>query len=160
MESKVACLKQLADTFDAELTAQARLADRYRSHSEERKEEVEGLSKVFTDMQNMLEESAQKQVEIIKEHNLTVMNQLENISKDITTAVNVDVSVLEKPVSTSTLMAFNHLRQEKEIISGRLDVSQAEKARLQTQLDHQQRLLAETETDLVGSRCPGDLAGD
>ena len=112
MESKVACLKQLADTFNTELTAQARLADLYRSHSEERKEEVEGLSKVFTDMQNMLEESAQKQVEIIKEHNLTVMNQLENISKDITTAVNVDVSVLEKPVSTSTLMAFNHLRQE------------------------------------------------
>ena len=40
-----------------------------------------------------------------------------------------------------------HFRQEKDIMVGRLEVSQAETARLQSQLDHQQRLVTESQSE-------------
>merc|ERR1712141_877259 len=60
-----------------------------------------------------------------------------------------NISMEEDSTSNSQLMAIiKYLRQEKDIMAGRLEVTQAETARLQSQLDHQQRLVTESQTAL------------
>ena len=142
----------MEEKFRAELSAQTRLANLYKSQSDEKTSKVDELSKVITDLRNMLEEGAKKQENLIRNQNRSMIGQLEKMGQqvsDVTAAVNVNVSVGEEPVTNSQLRAIiKYLRQEKDIMAGRLEVTQAETARLQSQLDHQQRLVTESQTAL------------
>ena len=52
--------RKLEEKFRAELSAQTRLANLYKCHSEEHNAKVEDLGKVVADLQNLLKESGQK----------------------------------------------------------------------------------------------------
>ena len=142
--------RKMEEKFRAELSAQTRLANLYKCQSDEKTSKVDELSKVITHLRNMLEESAKKQENLIRNQNRAMIDQLENMGQqvsDITAAINVSVG--EEPATNSQLRAnIKYLRQEKDTIGGRLEVSQAETARLQSQLDHQQSLVTESQTNL------------
>jgi len=105
-----------------------------------------------------------KQLELVTAQNQNLMEQLENVSKQLSDMTNAglntsgtaadssvvsNISMEEDSTSNSQLMAIiKYLRQEKDIMSGRLDVSQAETARLQSQLQHQQKLVTESQAAL------------
>ena len=52
--------RKLEEKFRAELSAQTRLANLYKSHSEEHNAKVEDLGKVITNLQNIMKESKEK----------------------------------------------------------------------------------------------------
>ena len=144
--------RKLAEKFRAELSAQTNLANLYKCQSDEKTSKVDELSKVITDLQNMLEASAKKQEDIIKDKNRAMIDQLQYLGKkvsDITTALTMNVSQGEEPTSNSQLMAIiKYLRQEKDKMAGRLEVKQTKTDRLQIQLVHHQKLVTECQTAL------------
>merc|ERR1712045_100330 len=70
-----------------------------------------------------------------------------------------NVSINEEDANNSQLMAIiKYLRQEKEILSGRVELMQAESARIHSQLDHQMQLLRESEAALERERSSQSLS--
>ena len=130
--------RKLEEKFRAELSAKTKLANLYKSHSEEQNAKVEDLGKVVTNLQNMLKESNRKQQESSRKQE----EQLQNLSKQVSdiSIAGVNISGEEAKASKSQLMAIiKYLRQEKDIMAGRLEVSQAESARLQSQLQDEEK---------------------
>ena len=96
--------RKMEEKLRAELSAQTRLANLYKCQSDEKTSKVDELSKVITHLRNMLEESAKKQENLIRNQNRAMIDQLQNMGQqmsDITAAVNVNVSLGEEPASTS-----------------------------------------------------------
>ena len=94
--------RKLEEKFRAELSAQTRLANLYKSQREENSSKVDELSKIITDLRNLLEESSKKQENLIRNQNRAMIDQLQNMGQqmsDITAAVNVSLG--EEPASTS-----------------------------------------------------------
>ena len=116
------------------MSAQTRLANLYKSRSEDHNARVVSLSKVITNLQNMLRESNRKQQELL-EH---VGEQV----ADISTAGLLNFR--EEEGSKSQLRALvKYLRQEKDILAGKLEVEEAGSARLKSQLDNLKKDLEE-----------------
>ena len=67
---------------------------------------------------------------------------------DVTTVRLHDSDSMTEASNSKLMAIIKYLRQEKDTMASRLKVTQAETARLQNQLDHQQRLVTEGETDL------------
>ena len=134
--------RKLEGKFRAELSAQTRLTNLYKSQSEEHNARVGNLSKVVTNLQNMLKENNRKQQESSRRQE----EQLENLSKqvcDISTA-GINVSREDDRASNSQLRAnVKYLRQEKDIMACRLEVEEAAKARLQSQLREEEKKIEE-----------------
>ena len=132
--------------LEEKLSAQTRLANLYKSQSEEQNARVGNLSKVVTNLQNMLKENNRKQ----QESNRKQEEQLENLGKqvsDISTA-GLNVRVEDDRASNSQLRAIiKYLRQEKDILAGRLEVGEAETARLQSQLREEEKKTGELRTE-------------
>ena len=130
--------RKLEEKFRAELAAQTRLANLYKSYSEEHNNKLEDLKKVVTNLQNMLKESNRKQEELLE--------NVDNQVSDITTA-GLNVSADEGSCTNSQLRALiKYLRYEKDISAGMLEVEEAETARLRIQLDNLKKELEEART--------------
>ena len=76
---------------------------------EEQNKEVENLNKVITDLH--------KQENLIRDQNRNMMNQLEYMNKDSSSKSQLTANI-------------KYLRQEKDILTMKLKVSQAETARI------------------------------
>ena len=134
--------RKLEEKFRAELSAQTRLANLYKSHSEEHNAKVEDLGKVVTNLQNMLKESNMKQQESSRKQE----EQLQNLSKQVSdiSIAGLNISGEEASDSKSQLMAIiKHLRQEKDILTGRLEVEEADNSRLESRHDYLKKELEE-----------------
>merc|ERR1719233_500735 len=74
-------------------------------------------------------------------------------SNSANTSLQGNTSINEEEANTVQLMAIiKYLRQEKEILSGRLEVLQAETARTQSQLEHQMKVAANNQATLDRER--------
>merc|ERR1719317_1699378 len=74
-------------------------------------------------------------------------------STSANTSFQGNTSINEEEANTTQLMAIiKYLRQEKEILSGRLEVLQAETARTQSQLEHQIKVAANNQATLDRER--------
>ena len=109
-----------------------------------------------------------QQLSALSSQNENLLAQLERVSKQLTdmtatglnTSATADssmntssVSINEEEANNTQLMAIiKYLRQEKEILSNRVELMQAESARVQSQMDHQVKLLAESEAALDNER--------
>jgi len=108
-----------------------------------------------------------QQLEVLTAQNENLMSQLERVSKqlgDMTAAglntsgtaaadSSINVSINEEDANNNQLMAIiKYLRQEKEILSTRVELMQTESSRIHSQLEHQAQVLAETEANLENER--------
>ena len=109
-----------------------------------------------------------QQLEVLSAQNENLLSQLESVSKQLTDMTNAglntsghgqdssivsNVSINEEDANNTQLMAIiKYLRQEKEILSGRVELMQAESARLQSQLEHASSQLTESEAALEKER--------
>ena len=135
--------RKLEEKFLLEVSAKTRLANLYKSRSEEHSNNakgVEDLNIAVIKLVELLKEINQNQEDIVKEHNWTLIDRLEDLSNlvsEITDSRLKDI-VEDSSVRKSQLLAIiKHLRGEKDLLAGRLDVSLAETESLLSQLDHQ-----------------------
>merc|ERR1711976_134233 len=69
------------------------------------------------------------------------------------TSMTSNISINEEDANNTQLMAIiKYLRQEKEILSSRVELMQTESSRIHSQLEHQAQVLAETEANLENER--------
>ena len=119
-----------------------------------------------------------QQLAALSSQNENLLAQLERVSKQLTDMTSAglntsgtaaapasadtsmsNVSINEEDANNSQLMAIiKYLRQEKEILSGRVELMQAESARIHSQLDHQMQLLRESEAALERERSSQSLS--
>merc|ERR1712079_38289 len=119
-----------------------------------------------------------QQLAALSSQNENLLAQLERVSKQLTdmgsAGLNTsgtaaapasadtsmsNVSINEEDANNSQLMGIiKYLRQEKEILSGRVELMQAESARIHSQLDHQMQLLRESEAALERERSSQSLS--
>ena len=115
-----------------------------------------------------------QQLAALSSQNENLLAQLERVSKQLTdmtttglnTSASADssmntssVSINEEEANNTQLMAIiKYLRQEKEILFNRVELMQAESARVQSQMDHQVKLLAESEAALEKERSSQSLS--
>ena len=130
--------RKMEEKFLAELSAQTSLADLYKSQFDEQTHKVGNLNKVIKELQSMLRESARKQEDLIRDQNRNMIHQLENMGKRVSEVTSniLYVSVNEDSSSKSRLTSNIRYQQDKDILSGKLKVSQAETARIKSQLDN------------------------
>ena len=163
----IEALKNLKDEIKSTTNTKADL-DMERNKFEQKLKQVEENHTAEVGVINQEKESLDKQLELVTAQNKNLMEQLENVSKQLSDMTNAglntsgvaadtsmvsNVSLDEESANNSQLMAIiKYLRQEKEIMAGRLEVTQAETARLQSQLEHQQRLVTESQTALEMER--------
>eukprot|EP00092_Neocalanus_flemingeri_P000848 GFUD01000905.1.p1 GENE.GFUD01000905.1~~GFUD01000905.1.p1 ORF type:complete len:1977 (-),score=934.20 GFUD01000905.1:29-5959(-) len=140
-----------------------RMNDKMNVLNKKHKEQLEILK-----VENL---SMSQQMEAVTGENNSLHKQLERVSQQMTdmsaaglntsgsadTSVNTsmvsNISVNEEEASSTQLMAIiKYLRKEKDILSGRLDVLQAETARVQSQLDHQLKITADSQATLDRER--------
>ena len=120
--------RKLEEKFMAEFSAQDSLVNLYKSHIEEQTIKVKNLNKVITDLQ--------KQENIIKDQNRNIMDQVENMNKHVSEVTTNILNGGKDSSSKSQLTAnINYLRQEKDILTEELKVSQAKTSRIMIQLD-------------------------
>ena len=124
------------------LSVQTKLANLYKSQSEEHNTKVENLGKAL----NMLKECNRKQKEVLDDNVVNMLKEcnrkekelLENLDRkvsDISTA-GLDVRGQDDKATNSQLRAnIKYLRQEKDILAGRLELEEAENAHLKSQHD-------------------------
>merc|ERR1712142_921445 len=115
--------------------------------------------------------SIREQLETVKGENDCLHKQLERVSQQMTdmsaaglnqsgsadTSMNTstmsNTSINDEDANPNQLMSIiKYLRQEKEILSGRLEVLQAESARTQSQLDYQVKVASEYQATLERER--------
>jgi len=113
--------------------------------------------------------SVSQQLEAVSGENKCLHKQLERVSQQMTdmtatglntsgagdTSVNtsINTSINEEEANSTQLMAIiKYLRKEKDILSSRFEVLQAETARIQSQLDHQIRIAADSQATLDRER--------
>ena len=115
--------------------------------------------------------SIREQLETVKGENDCLHKQLERVSQQMTdmsaaglnqsgsadTSMNAstisNTSINDEDANPNQLMSIiKYLRQEKEILSGRLEVLQAESARTQSQLDYQVKVASEYQATLERER--------
>ena len=117
-----------------------------------------------------------QQLVVLSSQNENLLAQLERVSKQLTDMTNAglnasssapadssmntsSVSINEEDANNSQLMAIiKYLRQEKEILSSRVELMQAESARVRSQLDYQVKLLSESEAALEKERSSQSLS--
>ena len=117
-----------------------------------------------------------QQLVVLSSQNENLLAQLERVSKQLTDMTNAglnasssapadssmntsSVSINEEDANNSQLMAIiKYLRQEKEILSSRVELMQAESARVRSQLDYQVKLLSESEAALKKERSSQSLS--
>lgn len=125
------------------------------------------------EIQNMKNERVKvsEQLEAVTGENKCLHKQLERVSQQMTdmsaaglntsgsadsganTSMGANTSINEEDANSTQLMAIiKYLRQEKDILSGRLEVLQAETARTQSQLDHQLKVSADNQATLDRER--------
>jgi len=125
------------------------------------------------ELENMKKErvTVSEQLEAVTGENNCLHKQLERVSQQMTdmsaaglntsgsaeTSANTslvgNVSINEEDANSTQLMSIiKYLRQEKDILSGRLEVLQAETARTQSQLDHQMKISADNQATLDRER--------
>ena len=136
--------RKLEEKFLLEVSAKTRLANLYKSRSEEHSNNakgVEDLNIAVNKLVELLKEINQNQEDIVKEHNWTLIDRLEDLSKLVSEITDSRLKniVEDSSVRKSQLLAIiKHLRGEKDLMAGRLDVSLAETDCLLSQLDYQQ----------------------
>merc|ERR1719206_864204 len=103
--------------------------------------------------------SLHKQLELVSQQmtDMTTAGLNTSGSAETSTSANTsfrgNTSINEEEANTTQLMAIiKYLRQEKEILSGRLEVLQAETARTQSQLEHQIKVAANNQATLDRER--------
>jgi len=103
--------------------------------------------------------SLHKQLELVSQQmtDMTAAGLNTSGSADASSSANTSLqgntSINEEEANTTQLMAIiKYLRQEKEILSGRLEVLQAETARTQSQLEHQMKVAANNQATLDRER--------
>merc|ERR1712013_481609 len=103
--------------------------------------------------------SLHKQLELVSQQmtDMTAAGLNTSGSAETSTSANTsfqgNTSINEEEANTPQLMAIiKYLRQEKEILSGRLEVLQAETARTQSQLEHQIKVAANNQATLDRER--------
>jgi len=125
------------------------------------------------ELQNLKNEKMKinEQLEAVSGENSSLHKQLERVSQQMTdmtaaglntsgsadtslnTSLQGNTSINEEEANTTQLMAIiKYLRQEKEILSGRLEVLQAETARTQSQLEHQIKIATDNQATLDRER--------
>ena len=133
--------RKTEEKFHAELSAQTTLANLYKSQFDEQTSKVGNLNKVIKELQSMLKSSARKQEDLIRDQNRNMIDQLYNMGKRVSEVTNniLNVTVNDDSSSKSrqTLTSnIKYLKGEKDVLSGKLKLSQAETARLKSQLDN------------------------
>merc|ERR1712106_285867 len=112
-----------------------------------------------------------EQLEAVTGENNCLHKQLERVSQQMTdmsaaglntsgsadsganTSMGANTSINKEDANSTQLMAIiKYLRQEKDILSGRLEVLQAETARTRSQLDHQLKVSADNQATLDRER--------
>ena len=163
----IEALKNLKQEMKDHSNSQADL-DLERNKFEQKVKQLEEKHSTEVSVVAQEKESLDRQLELVTAQNQNLMEQLENVSRQLSDMTNAglntsgtaadasmvsNVSVEEDNTSSPQLMAIiKYLRQEKEIMSGRLEVTQAETARLQSQLSHHQRLVTESQAALEHER--------
>ena len=115
-----------------------------------------------------------QQLTAVSAQNQNLLVQLENVSKQLTdmttsglnssapadSSMNTSsVSINEEEANNTQLMAIiKYLRQEKDILSNRVELMQAESARVQSQMEHQVKLLSDSEAALEKERSSQSLS--
>ena len=115
-----------------------------------------------------------QQLEALSSQNENLLGQLERVSKQLTdmttaaglntsgtaeTSISANISINEEDANNTQLMAIiKYLRQEKEILTSRVELMQAESARVSSQLEHQAHMLAESEATLERERSSQSLS--
>merc|ERR1719370_2192288 len=137
------------------------------------KVEWESERKRINEKMNTLTKKHKEEVQNMKNERMKITEQLEAVSQQMTdmtaaglntsgsadasssanTSLQGNTSINEEEANTTQLMAIiKYLRQEKEILSGRLEVLQAETARTQSQLEHQMKVAANNQATLDRER--------
>merc|ERR1712130_88502 len=177
VELLMAQTKQELKSVNTQLVEAKRRADEYKGISEAAEARMVESSATMQELQGQLEGKV-KQAEAEKElaekkagENSSLHKQLERVSQQMTdmtaaglntsgsadtspnTSLQGNTSINEEEANTTQLMAIiKYLRQEKEILSGRLEVLQAETARTQSQLEHQIKIATDNQATLDRER--------
>ena len=98
-------LRNLEEKFSIEVSEQASLSNLYNAR-------VENLSKIITDLQNMLRVSVKKQEDLIKDQNSVMIDQIEKMSKRVSEINNAGLE--DDKANNSQLKAIiNFLKKLK-----------------------------------------------
>ena len=101
----MARLRNLEEKLSVEVSEQTRLAYLYNA-------KVENLSKIITDLQNMLKVNVKKQEDLIKDQNSVMIDQIEKMSKRVSEINNTGLGD-DKANNSQLKTIINYLKKLK-----------------------------------------------